>query len=439
MKNQHLYLLCSFFGIFAMQVRAQNFTSFFTGSESDIVTSPQGGVCMMGGATEDDEAMKWFLNRADGGDVLVLRASGSDGYNNYFYSQLGVSVNSVETIRFNNAQASFDAYVLERIEKAEAIWFAGGDQWNYISYWRNTPVDSLINKGIAERNIVVGGTSAGMAILGSHYFSAQNGTITSNAALQNPFNNNVTVDNTPFLQVPYMNQVITDTHYDNPDRRGRHSVFLARILSESGIHAKGIACDEYTALCIDENGIAKVFGGYPNYDDNAYFIQTNCESNNPNPEVLEPNQALTWNLNGEALKVYAVKGTSTGANTFDLNDWKTGNGGSWQHWSINNGNFTSDEGIEPDCQQVSINTFKENVIQLYPNPFNDQVTIFDLPANCETVQLFSMDGRLLTTKKIANQNQVVLETTSLGAGTYILLVIDKTGNQQTKKLVKSIN
>lgn len=40
-------------------------------------------------ASECDEAMKWFLNLANGGNVLVLRASGSDGYNNYFYSELG--------------------------------------------------------------------------------------------------------------------------------------------------------------------------------------------------------------------------------------------------------------------------------------------------------------------------------------------------------------
>ena len=39
----------------------------------------------MGGASEDDEAMKWFLKRANGDDVLVLRASGSDGYYESIY------------------------------------------------------------------------------------------------------------------------------------------------------------------------------------------------------------------------------------------------------------------------------------------------------------------------------------------------------------------
>ena len=42
--------------------------------------------------------MQWFLEQANGGDVLVLRASGSDGYNQYLYNDLGINVNSVESI-----------------------------------------------------------------------------------------------------------------------------------------------------------------------------------------------------------------------------------------------------------------------------------------------------------------------------------------------------
>jgi len=99
----------------------------------------------MGGATEHDEAMRWFLERANGGDVLVIRASGSNGYNDYLYTDLGITVNSVETIVFNSSAASSDPYVLNQISRAEAIWIAGGDQWNYVSYWRNTQVEELLN------------------------------------------------------------------------------------------------------------------------------------------------------------------------------------------------------------------------------------------------------------------------------------------------------
>ena len=57
------------------------YKSFFTGNKNDKIGSPKGGICLMGGSRENDNAMRWFLNQADGGDILVLRASGSNGYN----------------------------------------------------------------------------------------------------------------------------------------------------------------------------------------------------------------------------------------------------------------------------------------------------------------------------------------------------------------------
>ena len=170
---------------------------------------------------------------------------------------------------FNNALASNDPYVIQKIQDAEAIWFAGGDQWNYISYWRNSPIDNAINQAIQQRNIVVGGTSAGMVIQGEYYFSAQNGTVTSATALSNPYNASVTVDSSAFIHNNYLDNTITDTHFDNPDRKGRLMTFLAKISADYGVFAKAIACDEYTSVCIDTNGLARVFGGYPAYDDNA--------------------------------------------------------------------------------------------------------------------------------------------------------------------------
>ena len=90
------YLLIACIGL-SMCAFSQNYTSSFTGNSSDSQQSANGGICLMGGAAEDDNAMKWFLERANGGDVLVIRASGSDGYNDYFYTDLGIPVNSVET------------------------------------------------------------------------------------------------------------------------------------------------------------------------------------------------------------------------------------------------------------------------------------------------------------------------------------------------------
>jgi cyanophycinase-like exopeptidase len=405
----------------------QNYTSYFTGNNTDVVTSPSGGVCLMGGASEDDNAMSWFLQQANGGDILILRTSGSNGYNSYFYSGLGITVNSVETIVCSNASASSDPYILQKIQQAEAIWFAGGDQWTYISYWRNTPVEVAINEAVNQRKIVIGGTSAGMAIQGKYYFSAQNGTVTSSAALGNPFNNQMTVDSTHFIENTTLSNVITDTHFDNPDRKGRILTFLARIKEDYGQFAKAIACDEYTAVCIDTNGIARVFGGYPTYDDNAYFIQSNCELENPFPENCTPGNPLTWNLGGLALKAYQIKGDATGTKTFDLTDWQTGLGGNWYNWSSSNGVFNEEIGSPLNCNNVSIDDFSDDfVVHIYPNPFTNKLTQLNKSGE-ENYTFINYCGEIIWSgKNIENHDFSYLST-----GVYFLKV-----NNKTIKLIK---
>ena len=411
---------------------SQSYTSYFTGNSTDVVTSPFGGVCIMGGATEHDEAMKWFLEQANGGDILVLRTSGSNGYNNYLYSQLGIGVNSVETIVSNNATASNDPYVLQQIQNAEAIWFAGGDQWNYVSYWRNTPVDSLINLALVNKKIVIGGTSAGMAIQGGYYFSAENGTVTSATALNNPYDFDVTVDSTKFLVNDYLGDVITDTHYDNPDRKGRHITFLARIFMDYGVQAKGIACQEYTAVCIDTNGLAKVYGEYPAYDETVYFLQTNCEILDITPEECSPNNPLDWNKGGEAVKVYVVKGTMTGINTFDLSDWQTGSGGVWENWYVDNGVLVEELGSQINCTSVGVvqNKF-ENDIRLFPNPANETLSV-TLNSAITNIDIIDVHGKVVIPNSSFNLNEMTIDISSLDYGFYFVHVKSLTNNYLMK-------
>lgn len=418
----------------------QNYTSYFTGNSNDIITNPLGGVCLMGGATENDNAMKWFLQRANGGDVLVLRTTGSDGYNSYLYSGLGISVNSVETIVCHNRMASNETYIVQKIQQAEAIWFAGGDQWSYISYWRNSPIDSAINQAIQQRNIVIGGTSAGMAIQGKYYFSAQNGTVTSATALSNPYDSSVTVDSSAFIDNNFLNNTITDTHFDNPDRKGRLIAFLARIVTDYGVFAKAIACDEYTAVCIDTNGIARVFGDYPTYDDNAYFIQSNCELAIQTPENCTSGNPLTWNLGGMAIKTYQIKGDSTGSKSFDLNTWQSGTGGTWHNWYVSNGSFNEQTGTAINCSPLSIMDINNNFeVYFYPNPAEDKLIIKtnDSTLNFKEIKLYNNLGQLfnVNTKKIGNEYD--MDLSYLPKGIYFMIMEGKNNKKYFKKIIKN--
>ena len=56
----------------------------------------------------------------------------SCGYQTYLFEELGFVVNSVETIVFHDQTTS--EYVKNKIDKAEAIWFAGGNQKKYLDY-----------------------------------------------------------------------------------------------------------------------------------------------------------------------------------------------------------------------------------------------------------------------------------------------------------------
>lgn len=47
----------------------------------DVSTLSEPGVIFMGGGTDTDEAFEWQIKAANGGDFLIIRASGSDGYN----------------------------------------------------------------------------------------------------------------------------------------------------------------------------------------------------------------------------------------------------------------------------------------------------------------------------------------------------------------------
>lgn len=139
-------------------------------------------------------------------------------------------LNSVTTILFNNRKASNDPEVLNQINNAEAIFFAGGDQSEYMHLWSGTPVQAAVQGKI--KNVTIGGTSAGCDILGNWIYTAEKGSVDSNEALSDPYNKEMTFS-TAFLSIPFLGSIITDTHFVTRDRMGRMIAFLARLIQDS--------------------------------------------------------------------------------------------------------------------------------------------------------------------------------------------------------------
>jgi cyanophycinase-like exopeptidase len=159
--------------------------------------------------------------------------------------------------------------------------------------------------------------------------------VISAEALGNPFHANMNSIKKDFFTMPFLADTISDTHWSERNRCGRTITFLARIITDGLAPrqaARAIACDERTAVCIDGNAQAVVFGDSA-ADDFAYFLS--CRSA---PDRCLPGQPLHWT---NAVSIWKLPGTEAGLNGFDLQNWQ-GRGGSRQDVNVLNGVLSSD-------------------------------------------------------------------------------------------------
>jgi cyanophycinase-like exopeptidase len=300
---------------------------YVTGNPADAASSqpPRSpSTLLMGGGTDVDAAFRWMIDKSGGGDFVVIRATGADGYNQYIYEMGGVD--SVESLVIPTLDAANDPFVVERVRKAEALFIAGGDQSDYIEFWKGTALDDAI-RDLVRRNVPIGGTSAGLAVLGQFDFAALKGSVTSADALANPYNRRMTLDR-DFLTAAAMTGVITDSHLDERDRMGRLLAFLARLTNSgdgwiSVEAARGIGVDPSTAVAIDKGVATRLADQDANGADlggSVYFLRPSVA-----PTVCEPRQPLTFrNVLVERL---------SGAGSFHVKNW-TGVGGATTRYDL---------------------------------------------------------------------------------------------------------
>ncbi len=264
----------------AAAAAGKGFAYSLTGDPADAKASPQGGAVLEGGADDPGEAIRWLLRRADGGDIVVLRADEDEGAQEML-ATLG-KADSVETFSFNSMAPAYDPFILGKIDQADGIYFAGGDQAEYVKFWKHTPVQDAVNRAI-KRGVPVGGISAGLAILGQFQFEALHDTVTSDEALKNPYALEVTLGK-DFLEIPQLKGIIADSHFSQRGRLGRLLAFMARLVQDGWTgEAKGIGVDEETAVLVDGSGAAVVTG-----KNNAVFARLSRK-----PRVCRPGAPLT--------------------------------------------------------------------------------------------------------------------------------------------------
>lgn len=236
--------------------------TYLTGNDAYSTRPTVGGpgVLLMGGGTEVDSA---FVNDAypvaNGGDVVVLRATGTNGYQAYLYSDIPALIpaaqhpalqpDSVETLIVDSVAKANSAYVAETVTYANLVWIAGGDQSAYLNFWKGTALETALRQAYA-RGAVIGGTSAGMAVNGEWIYDPDGVTAaTSATAVANPYNSAM-LFSTDFLDLPLSYDLVAETHFANRDRMGRVLAFMARLRQDGAPAITGVALDEGTSFYI---------------------------------------------------------------------------------------------------------------------------------------------------------------------------------------------
>lgn len=214
------------------------------------------GTLLVGGGDWPPEAFRWLAARGGNGHLLILRASYGDENQKEWFNDIG-GLTSARTVVFYDRKAASDPTVIELVRGADMIFFGGGDQSRYVRFWRDTPLLEALNAHIAAGK-PVGGTSAGLAILGEFLYSAADGgSMTTPRAIADPFNSGMTLE-TDFLKIPTLAGVLTDSHFAERDRQGRLLAMLDNLRGRGHAGVVGLGVDEDTALLMDAAGRARL-------------------------------------------------------------------------------------------------------------------------------------------------------------------------------------
>ncbi len=241
-----------------------------TGNRGNSTAIPRSGLALMGGGTNVNAAFQFLVDHANKGDFVILSFSTNSMAKTI--SALG-ELDSVESFVIPDKVAANATLLSTQVAAAEAIFITGGDQSNYINYWKDTALETAIYTALG-RGAAIGGSSAGLAVLGDVDYAALNDSTTSAEALANPATPSITLDD-KFLtpdELPssssvshplrFMSQILTDSHFMQRDRMGRTMAFMANADVQNLVSGFpiGLAINEQTALLVEADGSSRVVG-----------------------------------------------------------------------------------------------------------------------------------------------------------------------------------
>ena len=233
------------------------------------MSNNRGQLVIVGGA-EDKEGdciiLREFVRRAGGtkARIVVMTAATSlpeEVGNNYvrIFERLGVE--DVRVLDTQERRDSEEPRAVEAIEQATGVYFTGGDQARIIRAIKGTPLDEVIHRRYQEEGLVVGGTSAGAAMMPDIM-------IIEGDSETNPRGD--VVDMGPGMG--FLPGVVIDQHFSQRGRLGR---LIAALSQQPAILGFGI--DENTSIVVSDDQFEVVGEGSITVVDETTLSHSNVD------------------------------------------------------------------------------------------------------------------------------------------------------------------
>lgn len=222
------------------------------------IPEPRRLVAMLhGGGAEADDVFGRFVAEVGGGTIVTLGSvPANDPYlawwDEYF---VGLGASSARTINTLDASQADDPARIGDLAEADGIFIRGGDQARYLAYWRDTALHEALQEAI-DAGAVVGGSSAGCALLGERAYDARLASVGPYDVLDDAQHPGATYTD-GFLDL--LPGVLTDTHFTERGRLGRLLVFQQHWRAD-GVDGLAVGVDPRTALFVYSDGTAEVMG-----------------------------------------------------------------------------------------------------------------------------------------------------------------------------------
>lgn len=222
---------------------------------SGLSAQEKGQLLIIGGGSRPPDALKEFVAWSKSGSILVITsASGvpQESGPSMVTQFLKAGANDVSWLHIDSPEMGNADSTVQTIESATAIFFTGGVQERVVQRIRGTRSEAAIKKLYFEKGGIIGGTSAGAAVMSKVM-------ITGNELI-----NKDTTDSFIAIQAKniemkpgfgFLDNVIVDQHFV---ARKRHNRLISLVLENPKL--VGIGIDEGTAILVYPNHKFRVYG-----------------------------------------------------------------------------------------------------------------------------------------------------------------------------------